>query len=255
MRVSVTDRCNLRCAYCMPPEGVALLRHEDILAFEEIVEVARTAVSMGVTKLRLTGGEPLTRRDIVDLVRMLAGIEGVEDLSMSTNGVFLAENADALAKAGLHRVNVSLDSLDPKRYGEITHGGDVSRVLDGISAAKSAGLNPIKLNCVVNGASSEPDARAVAQFATKHDLEVRFISRMDFPSGTFSVVDGGSGGDCARCSRLRLSSDGFIRPCLFSKLGFSVRELGPRQAIEQAVTHKPESGKPCEGNVMSRIGG
>lgn len=255
LRISVTDRCNLRCRYCMPPEGVTLLRHNDILAFEEIFEVARTAVSMGVTKLRITGGEPLIRRDIAELVRELAGINGVEDLSLSTNGVFLAENARALAHAGLQRVNVSLDAIDPERYREITRGGDVALVLKGIEAARDAGLEPVKLNCVVNGASSEQDASEVTEFAAKNGLEVRFIRRMDFPSGTFSVVDGGSGGDCVKCTRLRLSSDGFIRPCLFSGMGFSVRDLGPRLAIEEAVRLKPESGEPCSGNVMSRIGG
>ena len=255
LRISVTDRCNLRCRYCMPPEGLKLLRHEDILSFEEIVEVARAAVGMGITKVRVTGGEPLVRRRIEVLVKMLADLRGVGDLSMTTNGTLLAEHAQALVNAGLHRVNVSLDAIDPEHYSKITRGGDIRRVLAGIEAAKDAGLKPIKLNCVVKESSAEPDAREVARFGRDNGLEVRFIRQMEFAAGVFSVVEGGLGGDCERCNRLRLSSDGLVRPCLFSEIGFSVRDLGPKRALEQAASHKPESGLPCSQNLMSRIGG
>ena len=135
LRVSVTDRCNLRCTYCMPAEGVPLLRHEDILTFEEIAEVVRAAAAMGIGKIRLTGGEPLVRRGIVDLVRMLAAIPAIRDLSMTTNGTLLAGYAQRLAEAGLRRVNVSLDAVDAARYAAITRGGDVRQVLAGIAAA------------------------------------------------------------------------------------------------------------------------
>ena len=255
LRISVTDRCNLRCHYCMPAGGVKLLRHEDILSFEEIADVARAAVDMGVTKLRVTGGEPLVRRDIDVLIRMLSAIDGVEDLAMTTNAVFLAYRARTLAGAGLHRVNVSLDAIDPDRYAQITGGGDVTRVMAGIEAAKKAGMEPIKLNCVVEGSSSEPDARDVARFAKENGLQVRFIRRMVFETGTFSVVEGGSGGDCERCNRLRLSSDGLVRPCLLSDLGFSVRELGAKRALEEAVRGKPEAGTPCSHDWIRGIGG
>ncbi len=255
LRISVTDRCNLRCYYCMP-EGLArLLTHEEILSFEEIVEVAQAAVSMGFTKVRLTGGEPLVRRDIEALVAMLAQIEGIKDLAMSTNGILLADYADTLAAAGLHRVNISLDSTDPQRYAEITGGGDVQRVFAGIVAAREAGLVPIKLNCVVSESSAEPDALTVAEFGRKNGLQVRFIRMMDTATGTFSVVEGGSGGDCPRCNRLRLSSDGMVRPCLFSDLAFSVRKLGAAQALEQAIQEKPAAGGPCAHNWMHGIGG
>src|SRR3990172_5910297 len=150
LRISVTDRCNLRCRYCMPPEGVPLLQPKDILSFEEIAEVARSAVGLGVTKIRLTGGEPLVRRGIEVLVRMLAAIDGVADLAMTTNGLLLDQHAAALAAAGLRRVNVSLDAIDPQRYAAVTRGGDVHRVLAGINAARQAGLNPVKLNCVLS---------------------------------------------------------------------------------------------------------
>lgn len=255
LRVSVTDRCNLRCEYCMPAEGVPLLAHDEILRFEEIVEAVRAAVGLGINKVRITGGEPLVRRGVVDLVRMLAAIDGAEDLAMSTNGTLLAEHADALAAAGLRRVNISLDALDPQRYAGITRGGDVRQVLAGIEAARRAGLEPIKLNCVVTDSSDEPDARAVADFARREGLAVRFIRRMNFAEGRFTVVEGGSGGDCPRCNRLRLSSDGLVRPCLFSDLGFSVRELGPEEAIRRAVAAKPEHGQACTHDWIRGIGG
>jgi len=255
LRISVTDRCNLRCYYCMPNGLARLLPPEEILSFEEIVEVAHTAVAMGFTKVRLTGGEPLVRRGIEQLVAMLAKIEGIQDLAMSTNGILLSDYAEALAAAGLHRVNISLDSMDPQRYAEITGGGDLQRVLAGIEAAGEAGLVPIKLNCVVSESSAEPDARAVADFAWENGLEVRFIHQMDFATGQFSVVEGGHGGDCPRCNRVRLSSDGMIRPCLFSDLAFSVRKLGARQALEQAIKEKPAAGGPCIHNWMHGIGG
>ncbi len=255
LRISVTDRCNLRCQYCMPEGPTALIPREEILSFEEIVEVAEIAVDMGFIKVRLTGGEPLVRRGIAKLVAMLARIEGIEDLAMSTNGILLSDYADALAAAGLHRVNISLDSMDPQRYAEITGGGDLQRVLAGIEAAGEAGLVPIKLNCVVAESSDEPDARAVAGFARDNGLEVRFIHQMDFATGTFSVVEGGRGGDCPRCNRVRLSSEGMVRPCLFSDLAFSVRELGPAEALRQAIRHKPKAGLPCTHKRMNSIGG
>lgn len=253
LRISVTDRCNLRCRYCMPASGVSLLRHEDILTFEEIAEVARAAVDMGVTKVRLTGGEPLVRHGIVQLVEALAQIDGIKDLAMTTNATLLSKYAQALADAGLHRVNISLDTLNPARYGDLTRGGNVQAALAGIEAAQRAGLTPIKLNCVIgeNGGAEE----ALKEFGRARGIEVRTIRRMDFGTGTFSVVEGGSGGDCPRCNRLRLSSDGHIRPCLFSDISFSVRELGPAEALKCAVLNKPEAGGPCEHNWMHGIGG
>jgi len=254
LRISVTDRCNLRCVYCMPEAGVPLIRHEDVLSFEEVVEVATVATEMGVTKIRVTGGEPLVRRGVLALVAMLADVPGIHDYAMTTNGILLAEYATALAEAGLHRVNVSLDALDPQRYAAITRGGDVQSVIAGIEAARDAGLDPVKINCVVRESTEEPDARAVAAFGRAHGCEVRFIRRMTLASGDFSTVIGGTGGDCARCNRLRLSSDGMVRPCLFNNLAFSVRELGVREALGRAVENKPESGQTSRGQ-FHEIGG
>ena len=255
LRISVTDRCNLRCEYCMPEEGQPLIRREGILSFEEIHAATRTMVEMGIEKVRLTGGDPLVRRDIIVLVEMLAGIAGIRDLAMSTNGVLLAETAHELKKAGLHRVNVSLDTIDPKQFTRITRGGKLERVLAGIEAAVRAGLTPVKLNCVVRRSSSEPDAQGVAEFAKREGLEVRFIRRMDAANGRFWAVEGGRGGDCTRCNRLRLSSDGMVRPCLFSDLAFSVRQFGARRATEMAIEAKPAAGNTGRSVGLYEIGG
>jgi GTP 3',8-cyclase len=255
LRISVTDRCDLRCVYCMPEEGVRLVAPDKILSFEEIREVSSLAASMGVTKIRLTGGEPLVRRGVIDLVGMLADIPGVSDLAMSTNATRLAEYADDLAAAGLMRVNISLDSLRPEVFANITRVGDLGNVLAGIEAAQRAGLSPIKLNCVVQHSSDEPDAREVAAFGRERGFDVRFIKLMNFASGEFSVVEGGSGGDCPRCNRLRLSSDGLVHPCLFSDLAFSVRELGAAEALRRALEMKPQAGGPCKHNWIRAVGG
>jgi cyclic pyranopterin phosphate synthase len=254
LRVSLTDRCNLRCRYCMPEEGVPMLSHEDILSFEEIEQVVATAVRMGVHKVRLTGGEPLVRKGVVTMVAMLGRIPGIEDFAMTTNGTLLAPVAEALKHAGLGRLNISLDALDPDAYREITRGGDVTDVLAGIAAAQRAGFEGTKLNCVVEESSDEANARDVVEFARRNGLEVRFIRRMDLAEGQFWKVEGGDGGNCSACNRLRLTSDGRIVPCLFSRLAYSVRELGVEEALRQAIMHKPERGATAE-NWMRRVGG
>ena len=139
LRISVTDRCNLRCTYCMPAEGVPLVCRREILSYEEITGVARAAAAIGITKIRLTGGEPLVRRDLVRLVEMLAVIDGIRDLAMTTNGILLPHHARTLAAAGLNRVNISLDATNPHRFTEITRGGDVRQVFAGIEAAQWSG--------------------------------------------------------------------------------------------------------------------
>ncbi len=254
LRVSVTDKCNLRCVYCMPEEGVPPLRHRDLLSFEEIRDVVAVAVGMGVDKVRLTGGEPLVRRGIVTLAGMLAEIPGITDFAMTSNGIKLSEFAEPLAQAGVQRVNVSLDAMDPERFAQITRGGDVGAVLAGIEAARRSGLTPIKLNCVIKDSPDEPDARDVADFGAKEGFEVRFIRRMHLASGRFTQVIGGAGGDCPRCNRLRLTCNGMIRPCLFSDIAFSVRELGARETLHRALQHKPESGQ-CSQGMIHAIGG
>lgn len=255
LRISVTDRCNLRCLYCMPEEGVPLIPHDQILSLEEIRDIVKVAISLGIDKIRLTGGEPLVRKGIVDLVAMIASFEGLRDLAMTTNGILLSAFAADLKAAGLMRVNVSLDTMDPVRYAEITRGGRIEDVLEGLAAAKAAGLSPIKLNAVVPFNAGPLAAGDVARFGEEQGFEVRFIHQMDLHAGEFTVVEGGEGGDCAHCSRLRLSSRGVIYPCLFNDIGFDVRTLGAREAILAAVRGKPKCGVPGSGNTFYGLGG
>lgn len=255
LRISVTDRCNLNCHYCRPEGAVPLLPAREILAFEEIAAVARVAVEMGVDKIRLTGGEPLLRRNVLQLIEQLSAIEAVVDLSLTTNGVLLEQFATSLKGAGLQRVNVSLDTVNTAEFYRVTGGGNLNQVIAGIRAARAAGLLPVKLNCVVENSSAEPAARQVAKFARTEGLEIRFIRRMNIEQGKFWIVEGGSGGDCERCNRLRLTSNGIIHPCLFSDIGFSVRELGAREALARATAAKPESGQVGARHLFSRIGG
>ena len=255
LRISVTDRCNLRCVYCMPAEGIKLVSHDDILSFDEIIEVVKVAVELGVNKIRITGGEPLVRKGIVELVRMISEVDGVKDLSMTTNGILLPQFAVPLKEAGLQRVNISLDTIDPGKFKEITRGGDLEDVFRGIDSAKEAGLNPIKLNCVVWHSSSEPDAQGVKKYAEENGLKVRFIREMDLETGKYSVVEGGEGGNCEICNRLRLTANGLIKPCLFNAIGYSVRELGAREAIMKAVQNKPECGTVNGEGGFYNLGG
>ena len=255
LRISVTDRCNLRCLYCMPPGGIRLLKHQDILSFDEIVEVTREAVRMGVDKVRITGGEPLVRKGIIDLVRMIGQIEGIADLGMTTNGILLPGYARKLKDAGLQRVNISLDSMDAGKYAEITRLGKLEEALKGIDAARQAGLDPVKINCVVKRSSDEPDALAVKAFARENGLEVRFIHQMDLASGRYSVVEGGEGGNCRTCNRLRLTANGLVKPCLFNTIGYQVREYGAADAIRLAVEHKPKCGTFNKTEQFYNIGG
>ncbi len=254
MRISVTDRCNLRCVYCMPAEGIKLISHNEILSYDEIFEVAKTAVSLGVDKIRITGGEPLVRKDIVELVRMI-GTLGLKDFGMTTNGIYLKKYAQALKDAGLHRVNISLDTTDPERYRKITRLGDINQVFEGIEAAKKAGLTPIKINCVIKKSKDEPDAQLVAKFCEENDLQIRYIREMDLETGQFWRVQGGDGGECSICNRLRLTSNGKIRPCLFSDLEYDVRTLGAEKAIRMAVGEKPKNGTVAMKVKFSNIGG
>ncbi len=255
LRISVTDRCNLRCTYCMPEEGIQLFRHNEILSFDEIAGFTEVAVSNGVTKVRLTGGEPLVRKGVILLVSMLSEINGIEDLSMTTNGTLLKQYAKQLRDAGLHRVNISLDTIDPEKFRIVTRTGDINDVFEGINAAKSAGLLPVKINCVIKDSKEEEEARAVAVFCKDNDLEIRYIRQMDLIRGHFSVVDGGTGGDCSRCNRLRLTSNGKLKPCLFNNIEFDIRKLGFEKAIHQAAESKPECGSRNETGSFYNIGG
>ena len=179
LRISVTDKCNLRCVYCMPEAGLPWLRHEQILSYEEIAQVVATMAPMGLRKLRLTGGEPLVRRDVVKLVELLAAIPGIEDIALSTNAVLLADQAAALRQAGVTRANISLDSLRPDRIDAIARRpGTHTRILDGLSAAEQVGFDPLKINVVVMRGRNDDELEDFARATSDRPWHVRFIELM-----------------------------------------------------------------------------
>ncbi|HEY3247130.1 MAG TPA: GTP 3',8-cyclase MoaA [bacterium] len=182
LRISLTDRCNLRCVYCMPAEGIDFRPPEELLADEELLTLVRIAAELGVRKVRLTGGEPTVRPGIVELTQAISSIPGIEDVAMTTNGLLLEYLAAPLARAGLHRLNVSLDTTDPEKYRRITRGGRVEKVLAGIAASEAAGLRPIKLNAVVVRGFNEGDVVPLAALTLERPWDVRFIEMMPFGS-------------------------------------------------------------------------
>jgi cyclic pyranopterin phosphate synthase len=201
LRISVTDKCNLRCLYCVPQKGVKTLPRSEVLTFEEIVLIARAAVKAGIRKIRLTGGEPLVRKDIVELVRILAGLKGLKDLSLTTNGIHLESLARKLFEAGLKRINISLDTLDPERYREITGGGDLSQVLAGIDEALEVGFDPVKINSVLIDGGVKAELERFLDLVFRKPVHVRFIEKMEFDE------DCGSAGklDCGQLEKVILS--------------------------------------------------
>lgn len=178
LRISVTDRCNLRCLYCMPEEGVPFLEKERLLSYADILEVAEAAAHLGIRKFRITGGEPLVRPGLEELVAGLSALPGVEDISLTTNGILLAPQVHKLRDAGLRRVNISLDTLDPVRFKFIARRGDLAKVLEGVEAAGDAGLGPIKVNCVLLRGVNEDEIGRFLQMTIERNLHVRFIEYM-----------------------------------------------------------------------------
>lgn len=179
LRISVTDRCNYRCTYCMPLEEYVWIDRSEILSFEEIARLARLFVGLGVEKIRITGGEPLVRKDLHRLIGMLSALAGVRDLCLTTNASLLSEQIEDLAAAGLKRINVSIDTLDPEKFKQITKRGDLAKVLEGIFAAKKLGLHPIKINAVIERGMNEDDIIPLFEFAREHGFAMRFIEYMD----------------------------------------------------------------------------
>jgi cyclic pyranopterin phosphate synthase len=316
LRVSVTDRCNFRCRYCMPAEGLEWLKRDEILSFEEIQRLVALMAALGVNEIRLTGGEPLVRRDLPELVRMLAQTPGVDDLSLTTNGVLLDRLAEPLVEAGLRRINVSLDSLNHTRFAEITRRDALDKVLQGLEAAERyPELRPIKINCVALRGFTEQEVPALAELARRKPYVVRFIEFMPLdadeiwrkedvlsgaeikaiaeaaigplvelpakPSSTarrFRFADGvGELGFinpvsepfCSSCDRIRLTAEGQLRTCLFSRrewnLKAPLREGASESELEAllrwAVAHKElkhkinDPGFVRASRSMSQIGG
>jgi GTP 3',8-cyclase len=316
LRISVTDRCNLRCVYCMPPEGITWMPMREILTYEEIGQVVKTAVQLGIQQIRLTGGEPLVRKDLPWLVQSLASIDGIEEISLTTNGMLLDKLAQPLADAGLKRVNISLDTLQADKFRRITRGGDIARVWQGIAAAEAAGLCPLKINAVAVRGVNDDELISLARLSVEHPWHIRFIELMPFsdqrvwepffpaapdrylpvqemrirvdslkldpvgeprgngPARTFKIP--GARGTvgfisplgehfCASCNRLRLTADGFLRPCLLQDSEINVKNalrsgepLMP--LLQQAVDAKPKGHELFlqtfpESRRMAQIGG
>ena len=315
LRVSVTDKCNFRCRYCMPAEGLEWLERDELLSFEEIERLVRVLARMGVDEVRLTGGEPLVRRDLPTLVGMLAAMPGVRDLSLTTNGVLLDRFAAPLVEAGLRRLNVSLDSLSHVRFAEITRRDALDRVLAGLAAAeRHPELRPIKVNCVAIKGFTEEEVPALAELARRKPYVVRFIEFMpldadqawrgddvltggeiralieerwpleELPAKAsstarrFRFVDGAgeigfvnpvSEPFCSTCDRIRLTADGQLRTCLFSRrewdLKTPLRDGSSDERLDElirfAVAHKElkhkinDPGFVRASRSMSQIGG
>jgi len=239
----------------MPAEGMPWKNQDEILSFEEIVNIVKVGTKLGIKKLRLTGGEPLVRKDLPELIKMLSSIPEIEEIGMTTNGVLLPKYAKQLKETGLNRVNISLDTLDPEKFRRITRTGELEDVLKGIDAAIDAELFPVKINVVrMNGARKENE-QTIRDFCKEKNLKLRFIRQMDLRKGEFSSVEGGEGGICKICNRLRLTADGFLVPCLHSELRYDVRKTGIEEAYKLAIGNKPETGHGTTTHEFSNIGG
>ncbi len=304
LRLSVTDLCDLRCIYCMPEHGVPKRAHSEICSLEELCDMAAAAVSLGVRKVRITGGEPLIRRGVVSLCQMLRALPGLEELCLTTNGVRLPELAAPLREAGVDRLNISLDTLRPERYRSITRIGELSSVLRGLDAAEAAGFSHTKLNCVLMGGVNDDEIEDFVRLTQACPLSVRFIELMPMgacakwekarflpagavldrvpelePAGTDGVsrlyrIPGAAGtvgliepmshAFCAECSRIRITADGKLKPCLHADTEIALRGLHGEallDAIRQGIARKPErhalmrDGESHAGRCMSEIGG
>jgi cyclic pyranopterin phosphate synthase len=254
LRISVTDKCNLRCTYCMPAAGVPRRRHEDLLRIEQLAEAARAAVGLGITKIRLTGGEPLVRRGILDLVRMIASIPGLEQLGMTTNGTLLAPCAGTLREAGLDSVNVSLDTLDPERYARITRGGRIDEALAGIHEARAAGL-PLKINMVVLSDTPALEIEAMRAFASAAGARLQLINHFDLTERKTDGYVFDRPPACGGCNRIRLLADGTLKPCLHSNAELRLDPSRPAESLREAILSKPARGVVCTSRSMQQIGG
>jgi len=254
LRISVTDKCNLRCRYCMPEEGVPPRRHEDFLSHEQIVEVVRAAVGLGLTKIRLTGGEPLVKRGIVELTAMIRAVPGVRHLAMTTNGTLLARYAGGLRQAGLDSLNVSLDTLDAERYRQLTRGGRIEEVLQGIDAALRAGF-PVKLNMVVLADTSEEDIASMRAFCVGKGLQLQLINHFDIRAAKNEQYLFDRPPRCATCNKIRLLADGQLKPCLHSDREIALDPADIAGSLRRTIEAKPENGCACTNRSMAQIGG
>ncbi len=259
LRVSVTDRCNLRCTYCMPEEGIVLKAHRDIISYENIIKVVQAAAGLGIDKVRITGGEPLVRKNITHLIAGIKRIPGIKELAMTTNGVLLGTMAKSLKEAGLDRLNISLDTLDPLKYKMITRTGDITHVLQGIEAARAAGFKNTKINMVIipRCNDSDEEVRQMEKFCRERGLRLQRInhySLLDLHS-----IDANYRAErplsCSECNRLRLTAEGKLKPCLFSDLEYELDFSDLEGSLRRAIANKPEHGTGCTGKQNWQIGG
>lgn len=255
LRISVTDKCNLRCTYCMPAEGIPLKTHNEIMSFEDIVKTAEAAAKVGIRKIRLTGGEPLVRKGIVQLVKMLNNVKGIEHLAMTTNGVLLSTMAAPLRAAGLNSVNISLDTLIPERYSALTRIGDIQYVLNGIEAARKENFEKIKINMVVMNDTKNEEITALKEFCSSKGLILQMINHYELKTEKQNAYTFDRPPKCALCNRIRLTADGFLKPCLHSNQEIPLNREDLHSSIEQAILDKPKNGMVCTNRSMIEIGG
>lgn len=254
LRISVTDKCNLRCVYCMPEEGIQLKQHKDILRYEQIEQIVKEAVALGITKIRLTGGEPLVKKDIEVLIKELAGIKGIRELCLTTNGVLLAQKAKILKESGLTSVNISLDTLKPEKFKEITRGGNLFDVLEGIDAAISEDFK-VKLNMVVIKDKNEDEIDDIKRFCLEKNIKTQLINHFNLRSNKNDGNFFDRPPKCKNCNRIRLLSDGVLKPCLHSETEYKVDFASIRESLVAAILSKPERGLSCNSRKMFEIGG
>lgn len=298
MRISVTELCNLRCRYCMPEDGIVKRAHDEMMTAEETIDAVKAAVSLGIKKIRITGGEPLVKRGIVKLCDAISAIEGVEELCITTNGTLLPKFGRELREAGVSRVNISLDTLDPDKYREITRVGELSEALAGIDAAFEAGFDNIKINNVLMGGFNDDEIEDFVKLTVDRPIEVRFIELMpigggmDFDrSGFISCqqvlskvpeleplehsegvavlyrLPGAKGRVglirpiscefCGDCNKIRLTSDGMLKPCLHSDAELCIKGLQldeMTEVMKRAVLQKPEMRDALDADNPSHAG-
>ena len=254
LRISVTDRCNLRCRYCMPEEGVALRDHADFLSFEQIRDIVKAGAELGIRKIRLTGGEPLVKKGIADLVKLIREVPGIEHLGMTTNGILLPRYIDALKAAGLSSVNISLDTLDPERYTEITRGGILRDVVAGVDAALTGRL-PVKINMVVLEGTTPEEIDRMKSFCLDREIKLQFIGQYSLFEEKRDAHTFDRPPDCRKCNRIRLLADGKLKPCLHSNTEIPVDFSDIGDSIRKTILSKPDRGCSCTNRNMVEIGG
>lgn len=254
MRISVTDRCNLKCVYCMPEEGIIKKHHNDILRYEQIYEIVKEASKLGINKIRITGGEPLVRKNIEKLIKMIRSIKSIETIAMTTNGILLEHSAYKLKEAGLNSINISLDTLDAKRYKTITRGGDLFSAIKGIETANKLGFK-LKINVVIYDEISKNELPKLHEFAKSIDAELQTIKFYNINEQKEDTTEYDRPAKCKYCNRIRLLSDGYLLSCLHSNIKVKVDFDDIKGSIIKCINIKPENGSHSDIKSLSMIGG